>query len=104
MAKVSKARKGQLNGVLKELLSEIREEPLDRKEVWERMWRKDPDGGCTKSTSYNVKLFLTKNWPVLETACGSGRYLRLAKNSFYVGIDVAWEAVRVGAKRNREAN
>lgn len=104
MAKVTQARRGQVNGILKEIIGDIREEPLDRKEVWELMWKKDPDGGCTRSTSCNVKLFLTKKWPVLETACGSGLYLKLPEKSFYVGVDIAWKAVKDGTKRNPNAN
>ncbi|MDE1850724.1 MAG: class I SAM-dependent methyltransferase [Candidatus Micrarchaeota archaeon] len=100
--KRSPKRRTELDRILTEIVEENRQEALNRRQVWEHLWRRDPEGGCTKSTGHYVRLSSTKRWPVLDVASGSGRFLKLRdKDSWYVGIDVAWEAVKIGAGRNK---
>jgi len=86
------------------MAGEFREEPLDRREVWEYMWKNDPDGGCTNAVKY-VKLLSTKKWPVLEVGCGSALRLELPKNgNWYVGSDVALDPLKIALKRHPSAD
>lgn len=103
--KISPKRRAEVERFLTEIVEKNRQEELNRRQVWEYLWRRDPEGGCTKSTSSYVRLSSTKRWPVLDVASGSGRFLKLrAKGSWYVGVDVAWDAVKVGAGRNKGAD